>query len=202
MQVETPTRIFPPQCSDSHWGVSISQILQVFNPYCTYFDSIVATLLPWEVIIFGIFYRLFCCLDHMIQSFSMTLCSVILWSFPMFGFLSWSSHGVHQCLLIQISLAVLGRQPFGPVMGLLDGQRSSPSCSCPSFVGHESLWGFIPDSSFLVWWVCDWPSREQLVSACPWYSGQQNRSDVWEFWIVHWIYISIKWLKFWRYSDI
>ena len=34
---------FPPQCSDSHWGVSISQILQVFNPYCAYFDPIVAT---------------------------------------------------------------------------------------------------------------------------------------------------------------
>ena len=35
---------FPPQCSDSHWGVSISQILQVFNPYCAYFNPIVATI--------------------------------------------------------------------------------------------------------------------------------------------------------------
>ena len=34
------------------------------------------------------------------------------------------------------------------------------------------------------------------------YSRQQNHLDVWEFWIVHWIYISIKWLKFWNYSDI
>ena len=50
-----------------------------------------------------------------------------------------------------------------------DGQRSGPSCSHPSLVGRESLWGFSPDSSFLVWWVCDQPSRERLVSACPWY---------------------------------
>ena len=28
------------------------------------------------------------------------------------------------------------------------------------------------------------------------YSRQQNRLDIWEFWIVHWIYILIKWLKF------
>ena len=28
------------------------------------------------------------------------------------------------------------------------------------------------------------------------YSRQQNRSDFWEFWIVHWIYILIKLLKF------
>ena len=53
--------------------------------------------------------------------------------------------------------------------GSLDGQHSGPSCLCPSFVGHESLWGFSPDSSFLVWQVCDWPSRKQLVSARPWY---------------------------------
>ena len=55
MWVETPTRIFPPQCSDSHWGVSISKILQVFNSYCTYFDPIVATwwtiALHWNCII-------------------------------------------------------------------------------------------------------------------------------------------------------
>ena len=34
------------------------------------------------------------------------------------------------------------------------------------------------------------------------YSRQQNHSDIWEFWIVHWIYILIKWLEFWKYSDI
>ena len=53
--------------------------------------------------------------------------------------------------------------------GSLDGRHSNPCCSCPSFVGHESLWGFSPDSSFLVWRVCDQPSCEWLVSACPWY---------------------------------
>ena len=40
--------------------------------------------------------------------------------------------------------------------------------------------------------------KQQLV-AC-WffivYSRQQNHLDVWEFWIVDWIYILIKWLKF------
>ena len=53
--------------------------------------------------------------------------------------------------------------------GSLDGRHSGPSCSRPSLVVHESLWGFSPDSSFLVWWVCDQPSHERLVSALPWY---------------------------------
>ena len=48
--------------------------------------------------------------------------------------------------------------------GPLDGWHSSPSCSPPSLVGHESLWGFTPDPSFLVWQVCEW-----LVSSCSWY---------------------------------
>ena len=47
------------------------------------------------------------------------LCSIILRSFPVFGFLLWPSHDVHQCLLIQISLAILGRQPLGPVIGFI-----------------------------------------------------------------------------------
>ena len=42
----------------------------------------------------------------------------------------------------------------------------------------------------------------QSVTAEWEYSRQQNHLDVWEFWIVHWIYILIKWLNFWEYSDI
>ena len=37
----------------------------------------------------------------------------------MFGFSSWPSHDVYWCLLIQISLAILGRQPLGPVIGFI-----------------------------------------------------------------------------------
>ena len=44
--------------------------------------------------------------------------------------------------------------------------------------------------------ICTCISRRYI------YSRQQNRSDVWEIWIVHWIYILIKWLKLWKYSDI
>ena len=54
-------------------------------------------------------------------------------------------------------------------LGSLDGQHSGPSCLHPSFVGRESLWGFSPDLSFLVWQVCNWPSRERLVSSRSWY---------------------------------
>ena len=52
--------------------------------------------------------------------------------------------------------------------GPLDGQCSGPSCSCPSLIGRESLWGVNPDSSYLVWWVCDQPSCEWLVSPRFW----------------------------------
>ena len=51
----------------------------------------------------------------------------------------------------------------------VDGWRNGPSCSRPSFVGHESLWGFTPNSSFLVWWVCNRPSHKRLVSSHSWY---------------------------------
>ena len=47
--------------------------------------------------------------------------------------------------------------------GSLDGRHVSPSCLHPSLIGRESLWGN-PNSSFLVWQVCNWPSCEQLVS--------------------------------------
>ena len=57
------------------------------NSLCQ-FILCINNLLPQEVIIFGVFYHLFCCLDHVIQSFSMMLHSVILRSFPTFGFLS------------------------------------------------------------------------------------------------------------------
>ena len=48
--------------------------------------------------------------------------------------------------------------------GSLDGWCIGPSCSCPSLTGHESFWGGNPGSSSLVWWVCNWLSREWLVS--------------------------------------
>ena len=49
-------------------------------------------------------------------------------------------------------------------LGTLDGWCIGPSCSCPSLIGHESLWGGSPNSSSLVWQVCDQPSHEWLVS--------------------------------------
>ena len=53
--------------------------------------------------------------------------------------------------------------------GPLDGQCVGPSCSHPSLIGCESLWGVNPNSSLLVWWVCNWLSCEQLVSPHSWY---------------------------------
>ena len=123
-------RFYHPCCRTGYVGFSVqarflnlvSAVLSL-NSLCQ-FILCINNLLPWEVISFGVFYRLFCCLDHMIQCFSVTLCSVILWSFPMFGFSLWSSHSVHRCLLIQISLAILGRQPLGPSSGPLDGRHN------------------------------------------------------------------------------
>ena len=70
----------------AHFLNSVSAVLSL-NSLCQ-FVLCINNLLPQEVIVFGVFYRLFCCLDHMIQSFSMTLCSVILRSFPTFSFSS------------------------------------------------------------------------------------------------------------------
>ena len=49
-------------------------------------------------------------------------------------------------------------------LGSLDEWCIGPSCSCPSLTGHECFLGGNPGLLSLVWWVCDWPSCEQLVS--------------------------------------
>ena len=49
-------------------------------------------------------------------------------------------------------------------LGSLDGWCISPSCLHPSLTGCELFWGGNPSSSSLVWWVCDQPSHEWLVS--------------------------------------
>ena len=64
----------------------VSAVLSL-NSLCQ-FILCINNLFPQEVISFGMFYHLFCCLNHAIQSFSMMLRSVILRSFPMFGFSS------------------------------------------------------------------------------------------------------------------
>ena len=83
----------------------------------------------------------------------------------MLSFSSWLSHDIYQCLLIQISLAILGSQPLGPVIGFIRWAMYLPSCSHPSLAGRESFQWDNPSSSSLVWWVCNQPSHEQLVSA-------------------------------------
>ena len=53
---------------------------------------------------------------------------------------------------------------MGPVIGFFRWVCTCPSWSPPSLVGHKFLlWGG-PGPSSLVWWVCDLPSHEQLVS--------------------------------------
>ena len=47
-------------------------------------------------------------------------------------------------------------------------QCTCPSCSCPCLVGHKSLLWDGPGPSFLIWWVCNWPSHEWLVSTSLW----------------------------------
>ena len=87
-------RFYDPCCRTGYVGFSIqtrflnsvSAVLSL-NSLCQ-FILCINNLLPREVISFGVFYHLFCCLDHTIQSFSMTLCSVILQSFPTFSFSS------------------------------------------------------------------------------------------------------------------
>ena len=49
--------------------------------------------------------------------------------------------------------------------GSLDGWCIGPSCLHPSLAGRKSFWWDNPGLSFLVWWVCDQLSCEQLVSA-------------------------------------
>ena len=69
-----------------HFLNLVSAVLSL-NSLCQ-FILCVNNLLPQEVISFGMFYRLFCCFDHAIQSFSMTLCSVIFRLFQLFSFSS------------------------------------------------------------------------------------------------------------------
>ena len=164
-------RFYHPCCWTGYVGFSIqarflnsvSAVLNL-NSLCQFIFCI-NNLLPWEVISFDVFHHLFCYLDHAIQSFSVTLCSVILQSFSMFGFLSWPSHDIYRCLLIQIPLAILGDSIWDLSSGSLDGQCISPAYLCPSLTGHEPFLGGNPSSLSLVWWVCDQPSHEWLVSA-------------------------------------
>ena len=115
-------RLYQPCCLAGYAGFSIQAhflnlVMAVLslNSLCQ-FILCINNLSSWEVISFGVFNHLFCCLDHAIQHFSIMLCSIIFWPFPMLGFSLWLSHNVYQCLLIQISLAVLGRQSSGPVI--------------------------------------------------------------------------------------
>ena len=100
-----------------------------------------------------------------------------LWCFAA-SFSDHSQHSASRHDLVMASTGVSSSRSLwlcwgdslsGLSLGSLDGWHSGPSCSCPSLVGCESLWGFSPDSSFLVWWVCDRLSCEWLVSAHPWY---------------------------------
>ena len=87
-------RFYHPCCWTGYAGFSVQarflnsvSAVPSLNSLCQFIFCI-NNLLPQEVICIGMFYHLFCCLDHVIQSFSVTLCSVILGSFPMFGFSS------------------------------------------------------------------------------------------------------------------
>ena len=53
-------------------------------------------------------------------------------------------------------------------LGSLDGRCTCPSCPRPSLAGHESFQWNCPGSSCLVWWVCNRPSHEWLVSKSLW----------------------------------
>ena len=134
------------------------------NSFCQ-FILCINNLLPWEVIFFGMFYHLFCCLDHMIQSFSMTLCSIILWSFPTFSFSSWSSHSIHRCLLIQISLAILGRQPLGPVIGSIRWAAMRPILFASFFCRTWVSLGVYPQL-VISCMTSLWPAVSQAAGLC------------------------------------
>ena len=92
-----------------------------------------------EVISFGEFNCLHCCLDHMIQSFSMMLCSIILRPFPMLSFFSCLSHDVYWCLPSRFLCLYWGDSLWDLSSSSLDGRCTCPSCSCPSLAGCESF---------------------------------------------------------------
>ena len=149
-------RFYCPCCRTGYAGFSIqahflnlvSAVLSL-NSLCQ-FILCINNLLPQEVISFGMFYCLFCCLDHVIQSFSMMLRSIILRSVPTFGFCR-DLVTASTCVSSSRSLWLCwGDSLLGLSSGSLDGQHSSPSCSRPSLIGRESFWGFSPNSSFLL----------------------------------------------------
>ena len=110
------------------------------------------------------------------------------WLFPIF----FVSLQIHFSLLLcsWTSLALfLHSPPLVPSTSLLFVPSWNSLCTWPSF---SSVW------TSVVW---QW-AQSHVLRGLLMYSRQQNGSDVWEFWVVHWIYILIKWLNFWKYSDI
>ena len=110
-------RLYQPHCLAGYVGFSIqahfrNSVMAVLslNSLCQFIFCI-DNLSSQEVISFGEFNCLHCCLDHTIQSFSMMLCSIIFQPFPMLSFFSCLSHDVYWCLLIQnyMSLDIWGR---------------------------------------------------------------------------------------------
>ena len=85
-------RLYWPHCLAGYAGFSVqahflNSVMAVLslNSLCQ-FILCINNLLSQEVISFGIFHCLFCCLDHAIQHFSMMLCRIIFQSFPTLGF--------------------------------------------------------------------------------------------------------------------
>ena len=111
--------------------------------------------------------------------------------------ISWSGNGVTSLTMLSFC-----------------SHRLKTVCSLPFFFGMQSLgitWCATAGIHHCVvvylsifWESALWKCSGVIYHCNGWwiYSRQQNRLDVWEFWIVHWIYILIKWLKFWKYSDI
>ena len=102
-----------------------------------------------------------------------TRSNAFLWCFAA-SFSNHSQHLASHCDLATMSTSVSssiflwlfwGDSLWDLSSGSLDGRCISPSCSHPSLSGHQPFWGDNPSSSSLVWRVCNWLSREQLVSA-------------------------------------
>ena len=139
------SRFYHPCCRTGYVGFSVqacflnsvSAVLSL-NSLCQ-FILCNNNLLPQEVISFGVFYRLFCCLDHASKAF--------LWLFAA-SFSDCSQHSASLCDLAMASTNVSlsrflwlywGDSLWDLSLGPLDGHRGGPSCSRPSLIGHESL---------------------------------------------------------------
>ena len=146
-------RLYRPHCLAGYVGFSVqacflNSVTAVISLNSLWqFILCVNNLSYWEVISFGGFNHLCCCLDHVIQCFSMMLCSIIFQLFPTLGFSSWLSHDIYWCLLIQISLAVLGRQSMGPVIRFIRWAMYPPNL----FMSFPSrMWIFLVGWPWLV----------------------------------------------------